>query len=61
MDTTSPESLVNLPETEKLTVELKTDVQGLGITIVGYVCEKGRFSQWYRYTVYTLGVLYENG
>ena len=30
-----------LPEMERFTVELKKDIQGLGITIAGYVCEKG--------------------
>lgn len=32
-----------LPEMEKFTVELKKDLHGLGITIAGYVCEKGTF------------------
>jgi len=31
-----------LPEMEKFTVELKKDYHGLGITIAGYVCEKGK-------------------
>lgn len=31
-----------LPEMEKFTVELKKDLHGLGITIAGYVCEKGK-------------------
>lgn len=31
----------SLPEMERFTVELKKDVYGLGITIAGYVCEKG--------------------
>jgi multiple PDZ domain protein len=30
-----------LPEMEKFIVELKKDYHGLGITIAGYVCEKG--------------------
>lgn len=30
-----------LPEMERFTVELKKDIHGLGITIAGYVCEKG--------------------
>jgi multiple PDZ domain protein len=30
-----------LPEMEKFSVELKKDYHGLGITIAGYVCEKG--------------------
>lgn len=30
-----------LPEMEKFNVELKKDYHGLGITIAGYVCEKG--------------------
>lgn len=31
----------SLPETERFNVELKKDICGLGITIAGYVCEKG--------------------
>ena len=32
----------SLPEMERFTVELKKDINyGLGITIAGYVCEKG--------------------
>lgn len=42
MDMIPPESLANLPETEKFTVELRKDAHGLGITIAGYVCEKGK-------------------
>ncbi|KAM8709285.1 hypothetical protein ACLKA7_016141 [Drosophila subpalustris] len=38
------EELLALPETEKLQVELKKDVNGLGITIAGYVCEKEELS-----------------
>lgn len=34
-----------LPEMEKFTVELKKDQHGLGITIAGYVCEKGKLWQ----------------
>jgi len=30
-----------LPELESFEVELKKDSQGLGITIAGYVCERG--------------------
>lgn len=33
--------MMPLPEMEKFTVELKKDYHGLGITIAGYVCEKG--------------------
>lgn len=29
------------PEVERFTIELKKDIYGLGITIAGYVCEKG--------------------
>ena len=32
-----------LPEMETFEVELIKDQQGLGITIAGYVCEKGLF------------------
>lgn len=40
------ESEINLelPETEKFTVELRKDSHGLGITIAGYVCEKEELS-----------------
>lgn len=39
-------NLINLelPETEKFTVELTKDYNGLGITIAGYVCEKEELS-----------------
>ncbi|GLV42934.1 patj [Carabus blaptoides fortunei] len=33
-----------MPEMEKFTVELKKDINGLGITIAGYVCEKEELS-----------------
>lgn len=39
MDEIEPNTL---PEMERFTVELKKDVYGLGITIAGYVCEKGK-------------------
>ncbi|KAG5670535.1 hypothetical protein PVAND_000792 [Polypedilum vanderplanki] len=35
---------LELPETEKFTVELRKDSHGLGITIAGYVCEKEELS-----------------
>lgn len=35
----------SLPEMERFTVELKKDIYGLGITIAGYVCEKGNASR----------------
>lgn len=35
---------LNLPETERFTVELRKDTNGLGITIAGYVCEKEELS-----------------
>ena len=35
---------MKIPEMEKFTVELKKDVNGLGITIAGYVCEKEELS-----------------
>lgn len=41
MDMIPPETLANLPEMEKFNVELKKDAHGLGVTIAGYVCEKG--------------------
>ena len=31
-----------LPEKEEYKIELKKDGNGLGITIAGYVCEKGK-------------------
>lgn len=43
-DTAEATSLLELPETEKFTVELKKDSNGLGITIAGYVCEKEELS-----------------
>lgn len=38
------DDLLQLPETEKLQVELTKDANGLGITIAGYVCEKEELS-----------------
>lgn len=38
------ELAMNIPEMEKFTVELKKDINGLGITIAGYVCEKEELS-----------------
>ncbi|CRK94996.1 CLUMA_CG008482, isoform A [Clunio marinus] len=38
------ENLIELPETERFTVELRKDSNGLGITIAGYVCEKEELS-----------------
>lgn len=35
---------LGMPEMEKFTVELKKDLNGLGITIAGYVCEKEELS-----------------
>lgn len=35
---------LDLPETERFTVELTKDYNGLGITIAGYVCEKEELS-----------------
>lgn len=35
---------LEMPETERFTVELKKDSNGLGITIAGYVCEKEELS-----------------
>lgn len=37
-----PDLASDLPEMETFEVELVKDQQGLGITIAGYVCEKGR-------------------
>lgn len=42
-----PLDVGSLPEMERFTVELKKDIYGLGITIAGYVCEKGKGSRLY--------------
>lgn len=42
MDMVPPDSITTLPETDSFTVQLKKDTHGLGITIAGYVCEKGK-------------------
>lgn len=42
MDMVHPDSITTLPETDSFTVQLKKDTHGLGITIAGYVCEKGK-------------------
>lgn len=34
----------HLPEMETFEIELEKDQQGLGITIAGYVCEKGKYN-----------------
>lgn len=41
MDMVPPDSITTLPETDSFSVQLKKDTHGLGITIAGYVCEKG--------------------
>lgn len=38
------DSLMEVPETERFTIELRKDANGLGITIAGYVCEKEELS-----------------
>ena len=35
-----------LPEKEEYQIELRKDNNGLGITIAGYVCEKGKQLIW---------------
>jgi len=40
--TMEPLDINSLPEMERFTVELTKDIYGLGITIAGYVCEKGK-------------------
>ena len=35
-----------LPEKEEYQIELRKDNNGLGITIAGYVCEKGKRLIW---------------
>lgn len=42
----------SLPEMERFTVELKKDSYGLGITIAGYVCEKGIFEKIFFFTFF---------
>lgn len=42
---------LQLPEMETFEVELVKDQQGLGITIAGYVCEKGKNGEWRQVTV----------
>lgn len=39
------------PETEIYSVELKKDELGLGITVAGYVCEKGAFLHVNKYLI----------
>lgn len=36
--------MIEMPEVEKTVVQLKKDVNGLGVTIAGYVCEKEELS-----------------
>ena len=36
-----------LPEKEEYQIELRKDTNGLGITIAGYVCEKGKNFYFY--------------
>jgi multiple PDZ domain protein len=43
--------MMPLPEMEKFTVELKKDYHGLGITIAGYVCEKGEIFSHLNYVI----------
>lgn len=42
-----PIDVDSLPEMERFTVELKKDSYGLGITIAGYVCEKGKKTNFF--------------
>ena len=46
MGATSTEDVIEFtpPEVENFEVELRKDSQGLGITIAGYVCERGNFT-----------------
>lgn len=45
-DLTADMALDYLPEVENFEVQLKKDAQGLGITIAGYVCERGIHLGW---------------
>lgn len=47
MDMVPPDCITTLPETESFTVQLKKDTHGLGITIAGYVCEKGIYFKFF--------------
>lgn len=38
-----PPQMQQLPEMERFNVEIQKDSHGLGITIAGYVCEKGKY------------------
>lgn len=40
----------DLPETETFLVELVKDDLGLGITVAGYVCERGKLKSFLNYT-----------
>ena len=40
--TMEPLDINSLPEMERFEVDLTKDAYGLGITIAGYVCEKGK-------------------
>lgn len=46
MDLATDINLDYLPEVENFDVQLKKDSQGLGITIAGYVCERGSFKNY---------------
>jgi len=50
MDMVPPDSITTLPETDSFSVQLKKDTHGLGITIAGYVCEKGMY--WFFYFLF---------
>jgi len=51
MDMVPPDSITTLPETDSFSVQLKKDTHGLGITIAGYVCEKGMYLFVFFYNV----------
>lgn len=46
--TMEPLDINSLPEMERFEVDLTKDAYGLGITIAGYVCEKGNGSPTWR-------------
>lgn len=54
MDTIDVKSL---PEMERFTVELRKDTYGLGITIAGYVCEKGIYKSLYKVFIHSFIII----
>lgn len=57
MDMVPPDSITTLPETDSFTVQLKKDTHGLGITIAGYVCEKGMIIFLFFYNIISMFII----